>query len=53
MNYMEIYSMIKSDPKASPKVDNVNNAEKTAKQLAAESIVKADCVKTDSSTKAV
>lgn len=45
--------MIKSDSKASPEADNVNNAEKMAKQLAAEQIVKADYVKTYSSTKAV
>jgi hypothetical protein len=51
--YMEIYSMIHSDSKASPKADNANNAEKMAKPVAAESIVKADCIKTDSSTKAV
>ncbi len=36
INYVGIYSMIKSDSKASPKVDNVNNAEKMAKPLAAE-----------------
>ena len=51
--YMEIYSMIHSDSKASPKADNFNNAEKMAKPGAAESVVKADRVKTDSSTKAV
>jgi hypothetical protein len=50
---MEIYSMIHSDSKASPKADNVNNAEHMAKPGAAESAVKADCVKTESSNKAV
>lgn len=37
--------MIHSDFKASPKADNVNNAEKMAKPVAVESIVKADCIK--------
>jgi len=50
---MEIYSMIHSDSKTSPKADNVNNAEHMAKPGAAESAVKADCVKTESSNKAV
>ena len=45
--------MIKSDPKVLPKADNVNNAEHMAKPGAAESAVKADCVKTESSNKAV
>ena len=42
-----------SDPKASPKADNVNNAEHMAKPGTAESAVKADGVKTESSNKAV
>jgi hypothetical protein len=45
---MEIYSMINSDSKVSPKADNVNNAERKA-----EPIVQADCIKTDSSAKVV
>jgi len=45
--------MIHSDSKASPKADNVNNTERMAKPVEAESIVKADCIKTDSSSKAV
>ncbi len=53
MKYIEIYSMIHSDSKASSKAYNVNNAEKMDKPMAAESIVKADCVKIDFSTKAV
>jgi hypothetical protein len=51
--YMEIYSMIHSDSKASPKADNVNNAEHMAKPGTAESAVKTDCVKTEPSNKAV
>ncbi len=45
--------MIHSDSKVLPIINNANNAEKMAKPVAAESIVKADCIKTDSSTKAV
>ena len=48
IKYMEIYSMINSDSKVSPKADNVNNAERKA-----EPIVQADCIKTDSSAKVV
>ena len=48
LKYMEIYSMITSDSKVSPKADNVNNAERKA-----EPIVQADCIKTDSSAKGV
>jgi hypothetical protein len=44
---MEIYSMIKSDSKVSPKADNVH-AEREAVPVA-----QADCIKTDSSSKAV
>ena len=50
---MGIYSMISSDSKASPKADNVKNAEHMAKPETAESVVKVDCVKTESSNKAV
>ena len=53
MNHSEIYSRNHSDSKASPKSDNVNNAERTAKPEAAESAVKTDCVKTEPSNKAV
>jgi len=45
MKYMEIYSMVNSDSKVSPKDNNVNAERK------AESVVKADCIKTDSSAK--
>jgi hypothetical protein len=45
--------MVHSDSKASPKADNVNNAKRMAKPVEAESIVKADFVKKESSTKAV
>jgi hypothetical protein len=44
---MEIYSKINSDSKVSPKADNVHAERK------AEPVAHADCVKTDSSTKAV
>jgi len=53
MNHSEIYSKNHSDSKASPKADNVNNAEHMAKPGAAESAVKTDCVKTEPSNKAV
>ena len=41
MNHSEIYSKNHSDSKASPKADNVNNAEHIAKPGAAESAIKA------------
>ena len=44
---MELYSMIKSDSKVSPKADNVHAERK------AEPVAQTDCAKTDSSTKAV
>ncbi len=44
--------MIKSDSKVSPKADNVH-AENTSKQGEAVSVVQADCIKTESSRKAV
>jgi len=47
MKYMEIYSMINSDSKVSPKDNNINAERK------AEPVVKADCIKTDSSAKGV
>ena len=47
IKYIEIYSMINSNSKASPNADNVNAERK------AEPVAQADCVKTDSSTKAV
>ncbi len=50
---MKIYSMIHSDSKASPKADNVNNAEHMAKPGTSEPAIKVDCVKTESSNKAV
>jgi len=49
---MELYSMIKSDSKVSPKVENVHT-ENTSKQGEAVPVVQADCIKTDSSRKAV
>jgi hypothetical protein len=42
MKYMEIYSMENSNSKVSPKADNINNAEKTAKPGSAESAVRTD-----------
>lgn len=53
MKYIEIYSMIHSDSKTFPKTDNVNNTERISKPVESESIIKADCIKTDSSSKAV
>ncbi len=53
INCMKIYSMTKSDSKVLPIVNNANNAENMAKPAASESILKADCIKTDSSTKAI
>jgi hypothetical protein len=53
MKYMEIYSMIHSDSKASPKADNINNAEHMAKPEKAESAVKADSAKINCSAKSV
>ena len=47
MKYIEIYSVITSDSKVSPKADNVNAERK------AEPIVQADCIKIDSSAKGV
>ncbi len=47
MKYMELYSMSNSDSKVSPKAYNVHAERKT------EAVSHADCVKTDSSTKAV
>jgi hypothetical protein len=47
MNYMEIYSMINSDSKVSPKDNNVNAERK------AEPAVKTDSAKIDPSAKAV
>jgi hypothetical protein len=44
---MEIYSMINSDSKVSPKADNIHAERK------AEPVAQADCIKTDSSTKGV
>jgi hypothetical protein len=44
--------MIKSDSKVSPKADNVH-AENTSKQGEAAPVVQADCIKTDSSNKAI
>ena len=44
---MELYSMSNSDSKVSPKTDNVHAERK------AEAVSHTDCVKTDSSTKAV
>ena len=49
---MELYSMIKSDSKVSPKADNVH-AENISKQGEAVPVMQADCIKTDSSRKAV
>jgi len=48
MKYLEIYSMINSDSKVSPKADNINNAERKA-----EPIVQADHIRKDSSAKDV
>jgi hypothetical protein len=45
---MDIYSMVNSNSKVSPKSDNINNAEKTAKPGSAES-----AARTDSSAKVV
>jgi hypothetical protein len=45
--------MIHSDYKASPKADNVNNAEHMAKPGTVESAAKVNCVNTESSNKAV
>jgi hypothetical protein len=50
---MEIYSMIHSDSKASPKADNINNAEHMAKPEKTESAVKADSAKINCSAKSV
>jgi len=44
---MEIYSMMNSDSKVSPKDNNINAERK------AEPVAQADCIKTDSPTKRV